>query len=53
MNVYCFLKQSGKSPFLEYLDTVSDQRELAAIESVIEALAESKGRLPYPLCRVY
>jgi len=48
IRAYCFIRQNGRAPVEEYLKTINDHRQLAAIQSVIEKLMASSGLLPRP-----
>lgn len=46
MKAYFFLRQNGRSPVEEYLKTINDLRQVAAIQAVIEKIVQAEGRLP-------
>jgi putative component of toxin-antitoxin plasmid stabilization module len=48
IRAYYFIRENGRAPFKEYLKTITDQRQLAAIQAVIEKLIVCDGRLPRP-----
>lgn len=48
MKAYFFLRQNGRSPVEEYLEAISDMRQVAAIQTVIEKVVQAEGRLPRP-----
>ena len=48
IRVFYFLRQNNRSPVEEYLVTINDRRQIAAIQAVIEKLVENNGRLPRP-----
>ena len=48
IKVYYFIRENGRAPVEEYLKTISDLRQIAAIQAVIEKLIAYSGRLPRP-----
>lgn len=48
---FYFLRQNGRSPIEEYLQTVKDLRQLAEIKALIDTLIESNGRLAMPYAK--
>jgi hypothetical protein len=49
--LYYFQRTNGRAPVEEYLDTVNDQRQLAAIYTTIERLGQFGTTLPAPLSK--
>lgn len=43
---YYYLKNNGRSPLEEYLETIKNKRVLAAIKALIDKLLEYECRLP-------
>lgn len=48
MQAYYFLRQNGRSPLEEYLESISDLRQVAAMNALIDKLLQLNGRLPRP-----
>lgn len=48
---YLFLRQNGRCPIDDYLGSISDQRQLAAIQKTMERLIQWNGRLPEPIAK--
>lgn len=49
--VFFFVRQNGRSPVEEYLKTIGDHRQLAAIQKAIERLVQWGRRLPEPIAK--
>lgn len=49
--VYYFLRGNGRSPMEEYLESVPDQRQLAAIYKTIRRLEQWGSNLPAPIAK--
>lgn len=48
VKAYYFLKQNGRSPVEDYIRKIRELRQIASIQSAIEKLMKSDGRLPRP-----
>jgi putative component of toxin-antitoxin plasmid stabilization module len=48
MQAYYFLRQNGRSPLEEYLESINDLRQVAAINALVDKLIQLNGRLPRP-----
>lgn len=49
--VFYFLRQNGRAPVEEYLDTINDHRQLAAIFLTITRLQQLGRHLPEPIVK--
>lgn len=48
VRIFYFLRENGRSPVEEYVVSINDLRQTAAIQATIEKLAEYNGRLQRP-----
>lgn len=48
MKAYFFLRQNGRSPVEDYLKTISDMRQFAAIQTLIKRFIQAEGQLSRP-----
>lgn len=51
VKAYFFLRQSGRCPVDEYLESINDKRQLAATQKTMQRLIGWGGRLPEPVAK--
>lgn len=51
VKAYFFLRQNGRSPLEEYIQSVNSKREIAYIHATIDKLIQRDGMLPSPYAK--
>lgn len=51
ISAYYFLKNSGRCPLEEYVDSLNSKRETAYIHATIDKLIKHNGQLPRPYAK--
>jgi putative component of toxin-antitoxin plasmid stabilization module len=45
---FLFTRRNGRAPFTEYVQSLTDARQIGSIKAVVDKLIQHNGRLPRP-----